>query len=109
MTNQINHQSKPDPRGKAVVSLALGILSVIISLLPVLFLLLGMNPMAPSPILNIVFSLPLVVLIGLILGILGLKSTKRNFAIAGIVLCAIGLIVPIITVCSLLYYTRKLF
>ena len=32
-------------------------------------------------------------LIGLVLGIMGVKSTKRNFAIAGIILCTIGLLI----------------
>jgi hypothetical protein len=35
---------------------------------------------------------------GLILGILGLKSSKKWFAIAGIVLCSITLLVGIVTI-----------
>jgi len=100
MRNQTLQQSKPDPKGKAIISLVLGIVSMLLGLLPALFLALGMNPMAPLPILNIVFLLPLVVLIGIVLGILSLKSTKRNFAIAGIILCLIGLLTP-------LYYFLK--
>jgi uncharacterized membrane protein len=95
MRNQTLQQPQLDPKGKAIISLVLGIVSILLGLLPTLFLGLGMNPMAPSPILNIVFLLPLVVLIGIVFGILGLKSTKKKFAIAGIVLCLIGLIVPL--------------
>jgi hypothetical protein len=39
--------------------------------------------------------IPLIGIIGIIFGILGLKSTKKKFAIVGIVLCLIGLIVPL--------------
>lgn len=96
MENQITQSPKSNSKGKAVASLVLGVISMTLGLMPEVFLFLGMNPMAPSPILNIVFLLPIVALFGVILGILGLKSTKRNFAIVGIVLCIIGLLVPII-------------
>lgn len=40
-------------------------------------------------------------IIGLILGILGLKSSKRGFAIAGIMLCIVGQIAAVIIIISL--------
>ena len=95
MANSINQQSEPDSKRKAIFSLILGLISLILGLFPLLFLFLGMNPMAPSRILNIVFLLPITILVGLIFGIMGLKSTKRNFAIIGIVLSVIGLLVPL--------------
>jgi hypothetical protein len=105
MTNQVNQQPKPNPKGKAVVSLLLGIISGIsvITIIIVIELLsrFGGLPMV-MPLAEFVFyrMAPLIAIIGLILGILGLKSTKRNFAIAGIILCLIGLLTP-------LYYFLK--
>lgn len=95
MTNQTIQQPKIDQKRSAIASLVLGIISIILYLIPGLFLFFGMNPMSPPSILNIVFLSPLLDLLGLILGILGLKSTKRNFAIAGIILCLVGLLVPL--------------
>lgn len=97
MTNQIAQQSKSISINKAITSLVLGIISIIpfiiielmSRLLPVMWL---------STInISIIFFLiaPLIALIGLISGVMGLKSTKKNFAIAGIVLCVIGLLVPL--------------
>jgi hypothetical protein len=51
-------------------------------------------------VIGIFFISLFVAILGLIFGILGLKSTKKKFAIAGIILCLIGLIVP-------LYYFLK--
>jgi len=98
MIHKINHQIKHNQRGKAIGSLILGIINVTIGILPGLFLLLGMNPMAPSPILNIVFLLPLLAFIGFFLGIKGLKSTKRNCAIVGIILCGISVLLPLLPI-----------
>ena len=81
-------QPKPDPKGKAIASFWLGVISVIAGT----FMLL-MFPffMVIPPLVVGMITVPA----GLILGIMGLKSTKRNFAIAGIVLSIIPLL-PII-------------
>lgn len=91
MINQIIQQSTLDGKGKATTSLILGIVSVI------LLISIRLIPMALASFGSFVVGiiLPLIAIIGLILGILGLKSTKRNFAIAGILLCTIGLSYPI--------------
>ena len=39
-----------------------------------------------------IISIPFLI-IGLVLGILGIKSSKKTFALAGIILCSIGLII----------------
>ncbi len=91
MTNQTTQQSTLNAKGKATASLILGIVSVI------LLISIRLIPMALASFGSFVVGiiLPLIAIIGLILGVLGLKSTKRNFAIAGVVLCAIGLSYPI--------------
>jgi len=103
MTNQMTQPTKTDPKGKAVASLILGIIGSI----PTILLVLGI--IAPYIIMAL-YTMPLLIillgwlrkisfillLLGLFLGISGLQSTKRNFAIAGITLCIIGLLVPII-------------
>ena len=43
-------------------------------------------------------------IIGLILGKLGLKSTKRNLAKIGIVLCIIGLLAPVIYIILIILF-----
>jgi len=100
--NQTSQQFKPDPKIKAILSLILGMItggSIII--LPLIGRLISpamiLMPLVPliAFILGVIF--PFFAIIGLILGIQGLKSIKRNFAIAGIVLCVIYLLV-------LLYY-----
>jgi len=91
MTDQINQHSKLDPKEKAIVSLVLGIVSVI------LLMSIRLIPMALASLGSFVVGvlLPLISIAGLILGVIGLKSTKKNFAITGIVLCLISLSYPI--------------
>lgn len=67
---------KKDNSGLAITSLAMGIFSCLAWLFPIC-------------------GLPVSVL-ALIFGIVGLNSSKRNLAIAGIVMSAIGLILTII-------------
>lgn len=100
MINQVSRQSDLSQKRKAFASFVLGILSAISIIARELILpSLRLSPQLPSflqTILFIVFFImPLASIVGVILGILGLKSAKRNFAIAGIVLCAIGLLVPL--------------
>ena len=110
MTNQNIQQSKTDHKGKAIVSLVLGVISITpFIILKLMIYLGGKGIIAISGELSVygagyVFYLiaPAVGLVGLILGILGLKSTKKNFAIAGIVLCVIALLVLLIS--SLIIY-----
>lgn len=65
-----------DRSGLAIASLVLGCISILTWIIP----LLGY----PTTI------------VGLILGILGLKSSKKGMAVAGIILCAIFLVVTLL-------------
>jgi hypothetical protein len=93
---------------KAIISLILGIASggLLISIILMTQLVspittLGLLEMFGGLIAFLIYLfIPLIGIMGIIFGILGLKSTKKKFAIAGIVLCLIGLIVP-------LYYFLK--
>jgi len=90
-------QSKSDPKGKAIASLILGIISftpiVTQLMMPFIYYLI-------SPIRGIIVlflrGILILSIVGIILGILGLKSSKRNFAITGIVLNTIGFLAPLI-------------
>jgi Ca2+/Na+ antiporter len=86
-------QPKPDRRGFAIVSFVLGIISLIaprlISLRPSgaetsTQMMWGFYIAFPLMILSIITGL-----IGLILGIIGLRSSKKIFAIVGILLCGV--------------------
>jgi hypothetical protein len=94
--DQTDQYSKFDSKGKAVTSLILGIISIIPGM--IVYFAPGLQMVNFWRIIGIILwiILPFVALIGVILGIMALKSTKRNVAIAGIVLCGIGLIMPII-------------
>jgi len=105
MTNQIGQKLNPVLEGKAIVSLILGIISGI-SILAIILLIelltrLERLPMS-MPLAEFIFYgiAPFIGIIGIVFGISGLKSTKRKFAIVGIILCLIGLLVP-------LYYFLK--
>jgi len=83
-------QTKPDHKVKAIVSFVLGIISVIPFFI---FILYWFFPI------SFIFSFPymgstsfIAGLVGLILGIIGLKSSKKKIAIAGIILCIIGVL-----------------
>lgn len=103
MDNKLNtQQPSPDSKGKAIVSLVLGAISVgLLLLLYGIIWAMIMSGITEETsrmgvfLMSFLFSALLSALVGLILGIIGLKSTKRNFAIAGIVLSSVGLIVPI--------------
>lgn len=70
------NQSQLPVNGKATTSLVLGIIGLIAWFLPIL-------------------GFPITI-VGLVKGIKGLNSTKKNIAIAGITLCIIGLVLTII-------------
>jgi len=113
MNDNINiQQTQFTPEKKAVISLIFGIVSVV-PLLLIMFSIIGIPLIAGSrsiyrygDLISILASYAaapgiLIIsfgsgIIGLILGIMGLKSTKKNFATAGIILCLIGLIIPIV-------------
>ncbi len=90
MANQVHQQLKFDPKGKAIASLLLGSIGVV---LPFLFLIMSWTtysyPILWAPIFSPVELV--IIIIGLILGNMGLKSTKRNFALLGIIMCLVGL------------------
>lgn len=98
-------QPKPDPKGKAIASFWLGIITVILSLgfsldfmldfLSTGYLRASMFYVLPALIIGIT---------GLILGRRGLKSSKRATARNGIILCIIGLIYVIISFPAFLFY-----
>ncbi len=69
-------QPTPQGGGKAIASLVLGILGIFGWCIPIVGL-----PMA---------------IVGLILGVKDLDSPKRGIAIAGIVLCGIGVVLSIV-------------
>ena len=100
MPNQLTKQFKFSLEGKAIASFVLGIISLVPLATRYLILpSLHLSPVLPlflQIVLFIIFiGTPLFSLIGLILGISSLKSPKRNFAIAGTVLCLIGLLVSL--------------
>jgi hypothetical protein len=88
---------------KAIISLILGIVSggLLISIILMTQIVspittLGLLEMFGGLVAFLIYLfIPLIGIMGIIFGILGLKSTKKKFAIAGIVLCLIGLIVPL--------------
>ena len=69
--------AKPDKPGLAIAALVLGILSLISSLCTWLFPICGL----PIPI------------AGVILGVLGLKTSKKGMAIAGLIMAGIALLI----------------
>jgi uncharacterized membrane protein HdeD (DUF308 family) len=77
--------SKTDSKWKAIVSLSLGIVSIISIVFAFSFPIPGVSTL----ILYIAFFLAI---IGLILGVGGLRSTKKKLAIVGIALCIIAFI-----------------
>lgn len=113
MNDNINiQQTKFTPEKKAVISLIFGIGSITPILL-IMFSIIGIPLIAGSwsiyrygdlisRLVNFATAPSTLIIslgsgiIGLTLGIIGLKSIKRNFAIAGIILSLIGLIIPII-------------
>lgn len=64
-----------DRKGMALASMILGLVGIVVWLLPIL-------------------GVP-VTIIGLILGILGVKSSRKGMAIAGIILCSLFLLASI--------------
>jgi len=92
------------PNKKATISLMLGIISflpiiilkIILPHLRVPLIIPFSLPFVPIIILFItIFITPLLSIIGLISGILGLKSEKRNIAKIGIILCTTGLLLTL--------------
>jgi len=84
--NNIQTPSKPDPVSKAKFSLICGIISI----LPILLTLITMYRAVMFAWMLSLITVPGAI-IGIILGILALKSTKKNLAITGIILSLIGL------------------
>ena len=73
--NIITPQS-PDRQGPAIASFVLGVLNLLTWCIPVIGFFMAVA--------------------GIVTGIFGIKSSKRGFAVAGIVLSAIGLILSLI-------------
>lgn len=77
-----NSNNQPDPTGKAIASFIIGVISVIALMFHFLFGL-GIFLLGGS----IIFAI-----IGLILGIMGLKSPKRALSGIGIILSVLSLV-----------------
>ena len=85
-----NIQKISDQKGLATASLVLGIVGIV-----AMFMNISIGNSSVHIIGSLgVISIP-VLIIGLILGIFGVKSSKKTFAIVGIILCAVGLILVI--------------
>ena len=81
-----NIQKTSNREGLATASLVLGIVGLV-----AMFLNISIGSTSLHFIGSLgVISIP-VLIIGLILGIFGVKSSKKTFAIVGIILCMIGL------------------
>jgi hypothetical protein len=78
MENNLTTQ-KSNPKGKAPVSLVLGIISLVFSVLALYFPMSGVS-------IIILFGAFFIAFLGLILGIIGLRS-KKKLALLGIILC----------------------
>ena len=76
MENNAEVQNTKDSKGKAKAGFILGLISIVAWLVPL-------------------FGVP-VTIVGLVLSILGVKSSRKKMAIAGIILSAIFLIATII-------------
>lgn len=95
MGNQNIQQPKPNPKGKAIVSIILGI---IVTILPFVILIPKLTSPHAGAVAGGILSIfgPLLILavivglIGIILGIIGLA--KRNLALIGVVLGVIALL-----------------
>jgi hypothetical protein len=102
MTDQINQQSKPDPKWSAVTSLVFGIISAIngVGVFYIPILTGGFDKPFPSLVVKYIYAYGeiktftmvtlLISVLGLILGIKVLKSTKKVLGIIGIILCLGG-------------------
>jgi hypothetical protein len=84
MKREINQKTETGPKWQAITSLVLGIISVLAEVSIITF---------PSPIFIIwLYGGWLFAAVGFILGIMGLKYTRKKLAIAGVVLSVIGFV-----------------
>ena len=91
-----NLPSKPDPKGKAIASIILGIISILILIGSSFYYEMFREGKYAAAIYDLMLNQLLMLLlasaigfIALILGIKGLKSTKRYYAMAGIIISAL--------------------
>jgi len=71
---------KSDPKGKSLASLVLGMISFGVSIFALYFPMSGVSMI-------ILFGAFFIAFFGFILGISGLRSTKKKLAVLGIILC----------------------
>lgn len=92
-----NQQPKPDPKGKAIASFVLGIVSVLwnhfLWWIALVFLGLSLGVFGPIVLYLYLLITSLISIVGIILGIQGLKSSRKNMAIVGIILCVISFLI----------------
>lgn len=100
-SNSNSQQSKAEPKWQGVTSLVLGTISVLaaVNIVAVNFHTLSQlweewdTLMIHHIFIGPIFGVSLIATVGFILGIMGLKYTKKKLAIAGIVLSVIGFVV----------------
>lgn len=99
-SNSNSQQSKAEPKWQAITSVVLGIISVLAAVnivtanFPTWSALWEAwdTPMISPIFIGPIFGGLLFATVGFILGIMGLKYTKRKLAIAGIILSVIGFV-----------------
>lgn len=100
MINKMTQQFKPNHARKSIISLIFGVIGISTMIIVQLMrdFLYKFIPFSIAPLIGFIlwFATSVVMALGLILGIVGLKSTKRSFAIVGIIVCLIGLLAPLI-------------
>lgn len=97
-----SQRTGPDLKGKAVASFIIGIIGISPQILTWLFDGIDFFFEIPSIIWYLLFYLGrasfLFGIVAIILGVMGIKSSKRNYSIAGIILGFIALLSPIMSV-----------
>jgi len=102
-----NHQYISEPKWQGITSLVLGVVSILANVTSVIFGQKALMEFWLIPTQEFPFEIEIGWLfpaVGLVLGIMGLKYTRRKLAIDGTVLCSIGLLIYIIfdVLCRLL-------
>jgi len=94
---------KKDQKNLALASLVIGIVGILYLVILILYPMITHNPSLNVYTIILGIFICLIELIGLILGIIGIKSSKRKLAIIGIILCAIGFVMTILIAISVFF------
>lgn len=106
MNNSKNQHSKPDPKPEAIAALTLGTITIFLALILVVAYCLDIlmvyvwGPWEPFTLLAVIAGFSfywdwLFSSVGVVLGIMGLKSTKKKTAMIGIILSSMALVIDI--------------